>query len=238
MQFLQRTVAGVAGTGVARENAGVAGTGVARVDAGVAGTGVARADAGVAGAVAREAVSVKIRFSRRSNIMLERITVVVSVSFALKARKISSKSRIGNEWEFTFFTVLGSGVADAGAAGAGVARAEAGVADEDAKTGVRNALAGSVAEIQAAVDDEGMALLAVAAEDARTGVRNALAGSGAEIQAVDDEYVALLAVATGGSGGGRVKVRDGGGTVARLPGSVRDRLICDVSCAANSRLKW
>ena len=216
MQFLQRTVAGVAGTGVARVDAG---------------TGVARADAGVAGAVAREAVSVKIRFSRRSNIMLERITVVVSVSFAFKARKISSKSRVGNEWEFTFFTdVLGSG-ADAGAAGAGVA-------DEDAKTGVRNALAGSVAEIQAAVDDEGMALLAGAAEDARTGVRNALAGSGAEIQAVDDEYVALLAVATGGSGGGRVKVRDGGGTVARLPGSVRDRLICDVSCAANSRLKW
>ena len=209
MQFLQRTVAGVAGTGVARVDAG---------------TGVARADAG---AVAREAVSVKIRFSRRNNIMLERITVVVSVSFALKARKISSKSRIGNEWEFTFFTVLGSGVADAGAGGA----------DEDAETGVRNALAGSVAEIQAAVDDEGMALLAVAAEDARTGVRNALAGSGAEIQAVDDEYVALLAVATGGSGGGQVKVRDGGGTVARLSGSVRDRLICDVSCAANSRLK-
>jgi len=204
LQFLQR----------------VLGTGVARVDAGVAGTGVARADAGVAGAVAREAVSVKIRFSRRNNIMLERITVVVSVSFALKARKISSKSRIGNEWEFTFFTVLGSGVADAGAGGA----------DEDAETGVRNALAGSVAEIQAAVDDEGMALLAVAAEDARTGVRNALAGSGAEIQAVDDEYVALL------GGGGGVKVR-GGGTVARLPGSVRDRLICDVSCAANSRLK-
>jgi len=198
-----RVDAGVAGTGVARVGADVAGTGVARVDAGVAGTGVARADAGVAGAVAREAVSVKIRFSRRNNIMLERITVVVSVSFALKARKISSKSRVGNEWEFTFFTDV----------------------------------LGSVAEIQAAVDDEGMALLAVAAEDARTGVRNALAGSGAEIQAVDDEYVALLAVATGGSGGGGVKVRDGGGTVARLPGSVRDRLICDVSCAANSRLK-
>ena len=120
--------AGVAGTRVARVGADVAGTGVTLVDAGVAGTGVARADAGVAGAVAREAVSVKIRFSRRNNIMLERITVVVSVSFALKARKISSKSRIGNEWEFTFFTdVLGSGVADAGAAGAGVA-------DEDAKT--------------------------------------------------------------------------------------------------------
>ena len=177
-------------------DASVAGTGVARVDAGVAGTGVARADAGVAGAVAREAVSVKIRFSRRNNIMLERITVVVSVSFVFKARKISSKSRVGNEWEFTFFTDV----------------------------------LGSVAEIQAAVDDEGMALLAVATEDARTGVRNALAGSGAEIQAVDDEYVALL------GGGGGVKVR-GGGTVARLPGSVRDRLICDVCCAANSRLK-
>ena len=128
--------AGVAGAGVSRADAGVAGEG----DAGVAGAGVARADVGVAATdAARDAVSIKIRFSRRNNIMPEKIMVIISVSFALKARKRSSKSRIGNEWEFTFFTdFLGSGVADAGAAGAGVTRGEGelGVADEDAKTGV------------------------------------------------------------------------------------------------------